>query len=77
MLILKVTKFLKHGNKSCIFRTKNKQKNGLTVKIILLLNFKNYEVNGRFVTNLELQFKIKHGRLKEYKEKTIRKKFEK
>jgi len=70
---LKVTKFLKHKNKSCIFRTKNEPKNGLVVKTTLLLNFKNYEINGRFVTNLEPHFKIEHGRMKEHKKKlTIR-----
>jgi len=30
------------------------------------MNFRNYEINGRFVTNLEPKFKIEHGRVKEY-----------
>jgi len=46
---------------------------------LALLNFKNYEINGRFVSNLEPQFKIELGRTKEHKKKnTIRgKKIEK
>jgi len=45
------------------------------VKITLLLNLKNYEINGIFVTNLEPQFKIERGRVKEHKKNyTIRKK---
>jgi len=35
---------------------------------------KNYEINGRFVTNLELQFKNKHGRMMEHKKKHNKKK---
>jgi len=69
MLIFKETKFLKHRNKSCIFRTKNKQKNGLVVKTTLLLNFKNYEINERFVANLEPQFKSEYNKVKKIKKK--------
>jgi len=63
------------GNKSCISRTKNEWENGLAIVITSLLNFKNYEINGRFVTNLESKFNIKHGRVKEHKRRhTIRQK---
>jgi len=34
-------------------------------KTIVLLNFSNYKINGRFVRYLEPHFKIKHGRVKE------------
>jgi len=40
-------------------------KNGLVVKTTLMLNLKNYEINGRCVTNLKPQFKIENIRVKE------------
>jgi len=66
-----------HGDRSCNLRTKNEWENGLALVTTSLLNFKNYEINGRFVTNLEPQFKIKHNKMKEHKKRhTIGKKIE-
>jgi len=45
------------------------EKNGLVIVTASLLNFRNYEINGRFVTNLEPKFKIKHGKVKEHKKR--------
>jgi len=43
-----------------------------------LLNFRNCEINGRFVTNLEPKLEIEHGRVKRHnKIFTLGKKFEK
>jgi len=75
MLILKVTKFVKHGNKDC--RIKNESKKWACCKDHFTVEFKNYKMNGRFV-NLEPQFKIKYDRVKEHKKKhVIRKSIEK
>jgi len=37
-----------------------KMSDGLAIMTTSLLNFRNYEINGRFVTNLEPKFKIEH-----------------
>jgi len=41
------------------------------------MNFRNYEINRRFVTNLKPKFKIEHSRVKDHKKRyTIGKKIE-
>jgi len=63
---------------SLVFLGQNEWENGLTIVTASLSNSDKYKINGRFVTNLEPQFKIKHDRVKEPKNiYTIEKKIEK
>jgi len=50
-------------------KTKNELKIGLAMETISLLNFRNYEIDGKFDINLEPKFKIEYYRVKEHKKR--------